>query len=261
MVFYLHVHSFKITVMKHIFLLIIIAVFTGMPVKGLFGQASGVAINTTGSAPDSCAILDVQSPTKGVLLPRITTAVRTGPGNGLLDLTGNLPHPCLGLTVFDINLGCYYINTSPTIIPNWMPLCGGGIIRTHSTVGASNISSANLAWTDMTDMSINFTPITNKVYIRFWAEGILGGVFVSASDDDYGTMNFRLLLNGVPVFTSSATFGGSFSTSGGISYVLNVPPMVPSNIRIQWYDDLHDVPPAADIDNSFRSLIIEEVVE
>lgn len=47
----------------------------------------GVAINTTGSAPHSSAMLDVQSTSKGFLLPRMTQAQRiaiTNPEPGLL---------------------------------------------------------------------------------------------------------------------------------------------------------------------------------
>jgi hypothetical protein len=46
-----------------------------------------VAINTTGAAPDSSAILDVKSSGKGMLIPRMTTAQRmaiANPANGLM---------------------------------------------------------------------------------------------------------------------------------------------------------------------------------
>jgi uncharacterized protein (TIGR02145 family) len=49
--------------------------------------AQGVAINTTGAAADSSAMLDVSSTTKGILIPRITEAQKlaiTSPATGLL---------------------------------------------------------------------------------------------------------------------------------------------------------------------------------
>lgn len=51
-----------------------------------------VAINTTGSSADPSAILDISSTTKGLLIPRMTTAQRTA-----------IPTPALGLLVYDIN--------------------------------------------------------------------------------------------------------------------------------------------------------------
>ncbi|NCC73686.1 MAG: hypothetical protein EOM06_09845, partial [Sphingobacteriia bacterium] len=48
---------------------------------------TGVAINTTGNDPDTSAMLDVSSNTKGLLIPRMTQAQRTAialPGKGLL---------------------------------------------------------------------------------------------------------------------------------------------------------------------------------
>ena len=53
---------------------------------------SQVAINTDDSPPDQSAILDVQSETKGLLVPRMTTTQR-----GLINL------PATGLLVFDTN--------------------------------------------------------------------------------------------------------------------------------------------------------------
>ena len=46
-----------------------------------------VAINTTGAAPDSSALLDIQSTVKGLLTPQMTKAQReaiTDPATGLL---------------------------------------------------------------------------------------------------------------------------------------------------------------------------------
>ena len=48
---------------------------------------TGVAINTTGNDPDTSAMLDVSSTEKGLLIPRMTEAQRTGialPAKGLL---------------------------------------------------------------------------------------------------------------------------------------------------------------------------------
>jgi hypothetical protein len=60
----------------------------------IFSQTifSQIAINTDNSAPDQSAILDVQSDTKGMLVPRMNTFQR-----------GQINLPALGLLVFDTN--------------------------------------------------------------------------------------------------------------------------------------------------------------
>lgn len=66
------------------FLSLLIAFFPAM----LFAQSVG--INTDNSTPDATAILDVKSNSKGMLMPRLSTAQRTG-----------IVSPAIGLTVFD----------------------------------------------------------------------------------------------------------------------------------------------------------------
>ncbi len=62
----------------------------------LFAQS--VAINTDGSPPDNNAILDIKSNSKGLLMPRLTTAQRTG-----------IISPVPGLTVFDSETFSYWV--------------------------------------------------------------------------------------------------------------------------------------------------------
>ena len=54
--------------------------------------AAQVAINTDESAPESSAMLDVKSNSKGILIPRMTTTQRN-----------NIENPALGLMVYDTN--------------------------------------------------------------------------------------------------------------------------------------------------------------
>lgn len=55
---------------------------------GIFAQS--VAVNATGSTADPSSMLDVQSTSKGMLIPRMTTAQRNA-----------IPNPALGLLAFD----------------------------------------------------------------------------------------------------------------------------------------------------------------
>lgn len=67
-----------------------------------FGVAQNVGINATGANPDNSAMLDVVSTSKGVLIPRMTTAQRSA-----------IASPATGLEVYDLTTGTFwYFNGS-----------------------------------------------------------------------------------------------------------------------------------------------------
>jgi len=72
-------------------------------------SAQGVAINNSGAAPDSSALLDVNSINQGVLVPRVTSAERNAIAN-----------PAEGLIIFNVSTRCpnYYSNGI------WYAWCG-----------------------------------------------------------------------------------------------------------------------------------------
>jgi trimeric autotransporter adhesin len=63
--------------------------------------AQNIAINSTGAAPNSSAMLDVQSSTKGMLVPRMTTAQRKA-----------IASPATGLLVFDNTTGSFWFKSA-----------------------------------------------------------------------------------------------------------------------------------------------------
>jgi hypothetical protein len=71
-----------------------------------------VSISDTPATPDPSSVLDVKSVTKGMLMPRMTTAQR----NAIIS-------PANGLLVFDTNIDCvmYYSSTTAS----WNSLCTG----------------------------------------------------------------------------------------------------------------------------------------
>jgi hypothetical protein len=79
--------------MKKLIALIIICLMISLPA---FSQ---VGINSDESSPDASSMLDVKSITKGLLIPRMTTALRTA-----------IPSPAEGLMVYDTDLGslCFF---------------------------------------------------------------------------------------------------------------------------------------------------------
>jgi len=93
----------------------------------------GVAINADGTNPDNSAMLDIKSTTKGILVPRMTTAQRTA-----------IVSPATGLLIYqtDGTMGFYFFNGS-----TWMPLSSAaqGPLTGWGTTGNTG-----------TDSSVNF---------------------------------------------------------------------------------------------------------
>jgi hypothetical protein len=77
--------------MKKLTILLTAVLFTAL------STMAQVAINTNGTDPDNSAMLDVKSTEKGILIPRMTTAQRTG-----------ISSPAQGLMVYDTDLDAFY---------------------------------------------------------------------------------------------------------------------------------------------------------
>ena len=60
-------------------------------------RAQGISINNDGSSPNPSAMLDIKSTSKGLLLPRLTSAQRKA-----------IVAPAAGLIVFDVDKNCLY---------------------------------------------------------------------------------------------------------------------------------------------------------
>jgi hypothetical protein len=78
----------------------------------LIANAQSVSVNATGNQPDSSAMLDVQSNTKGMLIPRMTTVQR--------ELINN---PAVGLLVFDLDTESFWFKETSS----WAELRDGNI--------------------------------------------------------------------------------------------------------------------------------------
>lgn len=77
--------------------------------------SQGLSVNTSGTAADTSAMLDVSSTTKGMLVPRMTSAQRTA-----------ISLPATGLIVYqtDGSAGFYY-NAGTSAAPSWVILLNG----------------------------------------------------------------------------------------------------------------------------------------
>jgi hypothetical protein len=78
-----------------------------------FSLPAQVSINADGSLPDSSAMLDVKSTTKGMLIPRMTAAQRDAISN-----------PANGLMIFCTDNNQYYYNKGTPAAKNWVTANG-----------------------------------------------------------------------------------------------------------------------------------------
>lgn len=90
--------------------------------------AQNIAINSTGSQPDTSAMLDVSSTIKGFLPPRMTTTQRNA-----------IPLPAKGLVVYNTSTNSLDLNTGTSASPSWSALStSGGGSTTHTMSSSVN---------------------------------------------------------------------------------------------------------------------------
>ncbi len=108
--------------MKKQLFFIVVAIIT---ISSLKAQ-NNVGIGTT--TPDASSIVDMQSTSKGMLVPRMTTAQRLA-----------IVSPANSLLVYDTNFDCYYYYVTATTA--WVSLCSAGSGATGPT-GANGANGA-----------------------------------------------------------------------------------------------------------------------
>ncbi|MEO6327405.1 MAG: tail fiber domain-containing protein [Ginsengibacter sp.] len=124
----------------------------------LFSQ--NVAINSTGNMPDTSAMLDVSSTSKGFLAPRMTTAEQSG-----------IVLPATGLAVFNTTVNAFQVNTGTPLSPIWSSLITSTTANAWSIGGNGVASAQNIG----TTTNFDFPFITNNTEkMRLSAGGNLG---------------------------------------------------------------------------------------
>ena len=98
----------------------------------LFGATAraqqGIAVNANGAAPDPSAILDVQSTSKGMLVPRMSATQRTG-----------IPAPVAGLLVYDTDSNAFFFRTATA----WTKIASGNLMAAPETDPQVSSSTTN----------------------------------------------------------------------------------------------------------------------
>ena len=111
-----------------------------------FSFAQNVAINAEGSLPNSSAMLDVSSTTKGFLPPRMTLAQRN-----LIALPAN------GLIIYQTDeVTGLYVNKGTSAAPNWL-LVGPAVSASPAFLFATDQSVSNNSYVGLGTSSTSFT--------------------------------------------------------------------------------------------------------
>ncbi len=132
--------------MKKVFIVFLITVTCQLYVVNLFAQS--VSINTDGSIAHPSAILDVKSTAKGMLIPRMTSAERTG----ILD-------PAVGLLVYDNETSSFWYYK----VAGWTELVTGA----GSGTNYWNTNGTHIYNTNTGNVGIGTTtPVTAKLAIQ-----------------------------------------------------------------------------------------------
>lgn len=142
-------------------LLIILCLSIAVP---SFVVAQGVALSSSSiSTPDASSLLDIQSTTKGLLVPRIALTGTTSATPLTLPATSLLVYNTA--TVSDVTPG-YYYNSGTGASPNWTRLLAGNINLTTEVTGVLPIANGgtNSSTQNWVDLTTNQTAAGNKTW-------------------------------------------------------------------------------------------------
>lgn len=159
----------------------------------------GVAINTDGSTPNTSALLDVQSTTKGMLIPRMTTIQRL------------LIPPAKGLLVFDNSTSSFWFHNGS----GWEELLSG---TPQWNNNGSNITNSNAG-----NVGIGVTSPTQKLHVngnilstgRVDANGVIEGSGLSSIGLLYVGGSSQMM--GAVTGSSTASFAGNINSNTSMS--------------------------------------------
>lgn len=192
--------------MKTVYSILLLFLITGLI------QAQSVAINSDGSAPNANAILDISSTTKGVLLPRMTTAQRIAIGN------------VAGMVVFDTDLSDIHHNTGSA----WTKA-----LTTNNIANITWITTGNAG----TNSSTNFLGTTDAVSLIFKTDNTERLQINSVGEIGAGTApvsNTRLTVNNTTNNTSTSTIVKGQTTQINMEAAANADSVILINTQFSY---------------------------
>jgi hypothetical protein len=170
--------------------------------------SQNVAINSTGSSPDASAMLDVQSTSKGLLIPKMTLAQRNA-----------ITNPATGLFIFQIDgTPGFYYNSGTPAAPLWIAITTsvtgwnttGNIGTTPSTNFIGTTDNQPLVFKVNNFHAGRIDPLTYNTFLGYGSgEAIPTGYFNSF----FGSMSGKVNTTG----TDNSFFGylaGTANTTG-----------------------------------------------
>ena len=174
-------------------------------------RAQSVGIGTP--TPDNSAQLDINSTTKGMLVPRMTIAQRTA-----------ITEPATGLIVYQTDgASGFYYNTGTPLAPLWVLLINNASAVTNVTASSPIASSGG---------------ITPNISLPGTSGGILYGTGAASAFTTAGTAGAFLTSNGsgAPIWSSlgqsAITFFGSASLTITPASGYNVVPGLSTSITV-----------------------------
>jgi hypothetical protein len=176
------------------------------------GFSQGVAISAASSVPDASAMLDVQSNTKGFLVPRMTMAERNA-----------ITTPATGLLIYQSdNTPGFYYNSGTPASPTWTPLQSSA----WSLSGNSGTNPAtNFIGTNDNTTVLFKTNSTERMRITNNGQVIINGNTVRSSQDGLEVMGtgfpgaiaaFNYPVNGYSAGSYAGVYGLNTATGQGI---------------------------------------------
>ena len=170
----------------------------------------GVAINVAGALPDSSAVLDVSSFTKGQLMPRMSTVQRDA-----------IARPATGLFIFNTDCDVVNYNAGTPASPNWATMSASNVL----TAGVSITASPAGAICAGTSVTFSATPSQNNLSPTYhWK---VNGSNVGTNSATYTSTNLTSGDVVTCVLTSSAAcVTGSPATSNAITMLVNLVPTI-----------------------------------
>ena len=171
----------------------------------------GVGITT----PDASAQLHVESSSKGILIPRVTS-------------TANVSNPAKGLLVYQTGgTEGFYYNSGTSASPNWVQVLAGSSITTNQVTGDVELAPSTQQTSSSTNSLINLK-LVGSTGLGVAATSSLASLSASGTYQDgntYDKERFRVDNDGSILAVSDYT-GGFFS---------NAVPVEGSGTRFMWY--------------------------
>jgi hypothetical protein len=184
----------------------IISVLCNFPLFAI----SQVAINTTGLAPNSSAMLDVESTTKGVLIPRMTQAQRTA-----------ISSPATGLLIFQTdNTPGFYFNSGTPVAPLWTILITSSSTLSYVDLTSTQTAAGAKTWSNLATFNAGITAAGAAVNLNAssnFATNINTGTSTGAVNIGNGTTGGNVISIGNTVLATGITQRvgtGNFSLDG-----------------------------------------------